>query len=153
MTLLEGLPDSSDGRIRSFLLPIFHQGPPCSYITWGMDNSPAGGCSSETQSQPIDMGKLKTILFWFQNSWAELNRVQRTRWIFMHRLILKQNSRIEFITEHKLEFWECHTHTHTHARTHAHTHTHTRRVLWKSNTAGLLSPERHFLLKCLERAF
>jgi hypothetical protein len=33
----------------------FHLGSPCSYITWGMNNRPAGGRSAETQSYHIDM--------------------------------------------------------------------------------------------------
>jgi hypothetical protein len=51
------LPDGSSGRtarersggqIRSSpILTSFHHGSPCSYITWGMNNRPVGGCSSE----------------------------------------------------------------------------------------------------------
>jgi hypothetical protein len=39
-----------------FPLPIsFHREPPYSYIIWGMNNMPIGGCSSETSSHPIDI--------------------------------------------------------------------------------------------------
>jgi hypothetical protein len=50
MNLLVGLPESSGGRVRSFPLSTssFHRGSPCSYITWGMNNKPVGGHSSET---------------------------------------------------------------------------------------------------------
>jgi hypothetical protein len=43
--------------IRVFRFPLsvsFHHGSPCSYIIWEMNNRPAGGRSSETQSHPID---------------------------------------------------------------------------------------------------
>jgi len=30
-------------------------GPPCSYVTCGMNSKPVGGRSSETRSHPIDM--------------------------------------------------------------------------------------------------
>jgi hypothetical protein len=47
--LLVGLAESAGGRIRSFpLLTLFNHDFPCSYITWGMNNMPIGGRSSET---------------------------------------------------------------------------------------------------------
>jgi hypothetical protein len=56
MTLLIGLPESPDVRVRSFpLLISFHHDSPCSYITWGMNNRPVGGSISETSPHPIDM--------------------------------------------------------------------------------------------------
>jgi hypothetical protein len=39
----------------------FHHGPPYSYIIWGMNDKPTGGCSSKTQSHPIDMNNMSTI--------------------------------------------------------------------------------------------
>jgi hypothetical protein len=43
------------GEIFDFVLSIsFHRGSPHSHITWGMNNMPAGGCSSQTQSHPLD---------------------------------------------------------------------------------------------------
>jgi hypothetical protein len=60
--LLVGFSVSSDGQIRGFPLSIsFHYGSPCSYITWGMNNRPVGGRSSETQSQPIDTIIINTV--------------------------------------------------------------------------------------------
>jgi hypothetical protein len=32
-----------------------HRGSPYSYIIWGMNNRPVGGCSSDTLSHPTDM--------------------------------------------------------------------------------------------------
>jgi hypothetical protein len=49
ITLLVVLPESSGGRIKTFPVSTsFHHGSPCSYITWGMNNRPAGSHSSET---------------------------------------------------------------------------------------------------------
>jgi hypothetical protein len=61
MTLQVGLPESSGGRIRSFLMPI-HHGFPFSYIMWGMNTRPVGDHSSETQSHPINMTIIIIIL-------------------------------------------------------------------------------------------
>jgi hypothetical protein len=57
MSLLVGLPGSCGEPFRTFPLSTlsFHHGSPCWYIIWGMNNSPVGGRSSETQSHPIDM--------------------------------------------------------------------------------------------------
>jgi hypothetical protein len=52
ISMLVGLPETSGGRVRSY--PSWHHhhhGSPL--ITWGMNNRPVGGCSSETQSHPI----------------------------------------------------------------------------------------------------
>jgi hypothetical protein len=41
----------------------FHNVSPCSYIAWGMNSTPVGGRSSETQSHPIDLIiVIKTLL-------------------------------------------------------------------------------------------
>jgi hypothetical protein len=50
MSLLVSLPESSDGRVRSYphLASLYHHGSPCSHITWGMNNRPIGVRSSET---------------------------------------------------------------------------------------------------------
>jgi hypothetical protein len=46
--LLEGLPESSIARIRSFTVStISHHGSPCSCITWGMNNRPVDDHISE----------------------------------------------------------------------------------------------------------
>jgi hypothetical protein len=43
-----------------FLPPILlHRSSAYSYITWGMNNRPGGGCSSETSSHDIDMNNNK----------------------------------------------------------------------------------------------
>jgi hypothetical protein len=47
-------------RVLPFPLSVsFHRGSPYPYIIWRMNNRPAGGRSSETWSQPIDMSKVK----------------------------------------------------------------------------------------------
>jgi hypothetical protein len=38
MTLLVEIPESSGRWITSLPLSIFHHGPPCSYVTWGINN-------------------------------------------------------------------------------------------------------------------
>jgi hypothetical protein len=42
------LSESSGERISFTLWTPFHHGSPCSYVTWGMNNRPVGGSSSET---------------------------------------------------------------------------------------------------------
>jgi hypothetical protein len=48
VTLLVGLPESSDGQISSFPLSTsFRHVSPCTYMTWGMNNRPVDVHSSE----------------------------------------------------------------------------------------------------------
>jgi hypothetical protein len=42
-------------RVLRFSLVPFHRGYPYSHMTWGMNNRPDGGRSSQTSYQPIDM--------------------------------------------------------------------------------------------------
>jgi hypothetical protein len=51
--------------LRFSLSIFFHHVCPWSYINWGMNNRPDGGCISETWSHPIDMNKscaMKTVV-------------------------------------------------------------------------------------------
>jgi hypothetical protein len=50
-------------RVLPILLTIsFHRGCSHSYITWGMNDRPLGGSSSETQSHPIDINNMNNLL-------------------------------------------------------------------------------------------
>jgi hypothetical protein len=70
--LLVGLPESPGGPVRnSPLSTSFYHGSQCSYITFGMNNRPVGGRSSETWSHAIDM-----IIIIYEG-WSNENLSQR----------------------------------------------------------------------------
>jgi hypothetical protein len=48
-----GLAESSGGGISFAILISFHHGSPCSYITWGINNRPVCGRSSQTYSHSV----------------------------------------------------------------------------------------------------
>jgi hypothetical protein len=60
------------------LSTTFHNGSPYSYIIWGMNNRPTGGCSSETPSHPIDNNNLTTYPNTTQTNLTQINLCNMT---------------------------------------------------------------------------